>query len=526
MGLENTSIRLNDEFDDRCAPARVSGFPQAEGDAWFGSAPRTSIRNEARRILKACRLPHSVLLLLLLFGLAGCRSVPTAQSFQDMETEALAPLPEVRELPRHSPDESPSGIAIEDLLADGLTADEAVRIALSNNRRIQEQYERLDLAAANRLAARLLKNPEADGSIKFSTRDSPGEVLEVGAEIDALHLLLLPKRSRIGRAEYEAVKLDVIRAVQSLAYDTRVGYYRLLAAEQRLAMQQSIRQAAEAANDMAGRLREAGNIRLLDKLNRQALYQQALLGVSAAELGVIEAREDLNVLMGLSGSPAKWRTSGSLPGPPADDSTTESIEASAIENSLQLAITRERIRAAADRLGIARAESAIPAMHLGVHGEREPDGMWFVGPMISFELPLFNYGQADRPAARAGLRRLQQEYAALAIEIGAAARKAAGRVTISAQRVRQYSESVVPLGEQIRHRTQLQYNAMQLGVFALLQAKQMEIAARRAYISELLDYWVARTEFEQIRGGLLVQAGPMTPGEVSSPMGFGGNGGH
>jgi cobalt-zinc-cadmium efflux system outer membrane protein len=314
--------------------------------------------------------------------------------------------------------------------------------------------------------------------------------------------------------------------VQTLAYDTRVAYYRVLAAEQRLAMQQSIRQAAEAAHDMAGRLREAGNIRLLDKLNRQALYEQALLDVSAAEFGVIEAREDLNVLMGMSGNLAKWRTSGYLPRPPEDTFVSGIIETNAIQNSFQLAITRERIRAAAERLNIASVESVIPAMHLGVDAEREPDGLWFVGPTISFELPFFNFGQAERPAAKAILRSLQRQYAALAIEISAAARKASERVAISARRVRQYAETVVPLGEQIRHQTQLQYNAMQLGVFALLQAKQMEIAARSAYIDELLNYWVARTQLEQIRNGLLVQPDGMVPGSGTMSMAIGDDGGH
>jgi outer membrane protein, heavy metal efflux system len=146
--------------------------------------------------------------------------------------------------------------------------------------------------------------------------------------------------------------------------------------------------------------------------------------------------------------------------------------------------------------------------------------------MISFELPLFNFGQAERPAAKAALRSLQQEYAALAIEISAAARKASERVAISARRVSQYAETVVPLGEQISHQTQLQYNAMQLGVFALLQAKQMEIAARSAYIDELLNYWVARTQLDQIRNGLLVQPGGMVPGSGAMSMAIGDHGGH
>jgi hypothetical protein len=67
---------------------------------------------------------------------------------------------------------------------------------------------------------------------------------------------------------------------------------------------------------------------------------------------------------------------------------------------------------------------------------------------------------------------------------------------------------------------------MQLGVFQLLQAKQMEIAAEGDYIDELRNYWIARTELEQIRQGLMIGASSaaIEPGAMGGAGG--GEGGH
>lgn len=455
---------------------------------------------------------------------AGCLSVPTGARFRDMEARATTALPDIDSLPRQSPKDTGPADKVRQRLADGLSAEDAVWIALSNNRRIQAAYERLDMAAAERLAARLLKNPEAEGSVIVSEEDSSEEVVEVGLEFDLLHMILLPKRSRIGAATYAAAEMDAARAVQRLAYDTRVAYYRLLAAQQRLTMRESVLEAADAARDMAARLRKAGNIKKLDQLNRDALYEQAALAVSAAELGVTAAREALNVLMGISESATAWQASGPLPKPAHEDFVPAMVLTNALENSVELAMTRQRIHVAAQRLGLARAQSFIPALHVGVEAEREPDGVWLAGPMVAVELPLFDFGQARRPAAEAALRNLQQAYAAQAVEIAAAARTAVKRAAVAAERAQRYKEKLVPLRRQITQRTQLQYNAMQLGVFQLLQVKQMEIGTESAYIDELLNYWIARIDVEQIRSGLLVERSRTVSTSTEMPMGGGGDG--
>ena len=54
----------------------------------------------------------------------------------------------------------------------------------------------------------------------------------------------------------------------------------------------------------------------------------------------------------------------------------------------------------------------------------------------------------------------------------------------------------------------------------------MEIAASSAYIDELLNYWIARIEIEQIRNGLLVEMSGTVPASTDMPMAGDGNAGH
>jgi cobalt-zinc-cadmium efflux system outer membrane protein len=46
---------------------------------------------------------------------------------------------------------------------------------------------------------------------------------------------------------------------------------------------------------------------------------------------------------------------------------------------------------------------------------------------------------------------------------------------------------------------------MQLGVFQLLQARQMQSRFKRSYIDALRDYWLARTELELLLDGHFVE---------------------
>lgn len=67
---------------------------------------------------------------------------------------------------------------------------------------------------------------------------------------------------------------------------------------------------------------------------------------------------------------------------------------------------------------------------------------------------------------------------------------------------------LLPLRQQIVDETQLQYNAMNAGVFQLLQAKRDQIEAARAYVELLREYWTLKTQMDQLLAGRLPAGGP------------------
>ena len=113
-------------------------------------------------------------------------------------------------------------------------------------------------------------------------------------------------------------------------------------------------------------------------------------------------------------------------------------------------------------------------------------------------------------AAASALRREQAEYYYKAVEVRAAARAAKDHLDLARERALYSREVELPLNVRIVEASQLQYNAMQIGVFQLLQAKQNQIEAGRRYIEDLLDYWLASTEVESILWGHVTEFGMET----------------
>lgn len=390
---------------------------------------------------------------------------------------------------------------IQEMLSDELSLDEAVRIALLNNRRLQATYERLGIAQAQVVQAGLLRNPMLDVSLRFVEGPGSDYILEMGAIQDILDIFLIPLRKRLARAELQVTKAEVTGAVLETVARTEKSFVSFQAAQQTLALNRQILSAAEASYDGARRLHRAGNITDLALANERALYEQTRLAVASAEMEVLQRRERLNALLGLWGEQTSWQIAGGLPDLPAQSLDLDELERRIVANSLDLAIMRQRMTATAARMGIDTSELVFPELAAGAEAEREPDGEWSVGPAFGVGIPLFDQGAARKAAGRAELRRLWDEYTALAIELRSTARAARYRLLNARRQSEYYRQVIVPLAEQITGETQLQYNAMQLGVFELLAAKQREIDMQRGAIRALEEYWTARAELELLLSG-------------------------
>jgi cobalt-zinc-cadmium efflux system outer membrane protein len=112
------------------------------------------------------------------------------------------------------------------------------------------------------------------------------------------------------------------------------------------------------------------------------------------------------------------------------------------------------------------------------------------------------------------------------VRVRSAARLVRARLEGAEDRARYSRDIVLPLRERIVRETQLQYNAMQVGVFELLRAREQQIQAAIAYVDALLDYWLARTELEQLMSGRMPSGERVMTGRSEQPRIISENAGH
>lgn len=451
--------------------------------------------------------------LLLLVFLSGCVTVNQQAAFRDISTAVeersgiQATWNSGTELDWQATEK------VQSLLKEKLNVEAAVQIALLNNRDLQAIYSDLGVAQADLVQAGLLKNPIFDAAITFPTVGSRPE-FELTAVMNFLDVLYLPLRKRIAGARFEETKARVTGAVIEFAAQIRNAFYTHQADEQLLEFRKTVVEALSASFEVARRLHEAGNISDLDFMRQRAPLESTKLALRSSEAAAAQSREQLSTLMGVWGEGTQWNMDSHLSDVPAPPLGDEPIEKIAIERSLDLAGARERIRAAGEQLGFAKWTALLPDLGLGTRGERR-EGPWAVGPVLEFPVPLFDQGQGRTGRGAAELRRAQQEYYALAVRIRSAARAIDNQMRAASDRALYYRDILLPLHERIVNETQLQYNAMQLGVFELIRARDQQIETAAGYVQALRDYWLARSDLEQLLSGRLPRSSAAVPGQLS-----------
>jgi len=437
-----------------------------------------------------------------LFGLAAllltsCVSVPRDAGTNDVQqtiAQRGGPAVEWNAQPTTTDHER-----VAAMLQDELSADEAVAIAMLNSPRLQVTLAELGIARADLIEASTISNPIFEAEIRYPAE--PYRPFELSLAQSLIDLIQLPRRRALGRVAFDAAQMRVSSEVLRFAADVRAAYYELLAATQHVALSGTIARSAQTAAEVAIKQHAAENITDLDLENEQALYEQAKLDLARAEQRVVLARETLLRVMGLRNTTSEWRVPANFPDLPAAELEQQELERLAATQRLDIAIARRELEIAQRQVPLARL-AMLEETVLDVHYEREPDGAHTVGPGIEIPIPVFNTGRAARTRAEAQF--LAARHAMAALESETASQLRAARATLAEARARAeyFRDVIVPRRTRILELTKLEHNAMLIGVFQLLQAKQNEMQARRDSIDAQREYWTARTDLDRALQGV------------------------
>jgi outer membrane protein, heavy metal efflux system len=185
----------------------------------------------------------------------------------------------------------------------------------------------------------------------------------------------------------------------------------------------------------------------------------------------------------------------------------------AISQRLDLQADYLQITSQVNDLGLTKSFRLVGALDFGINSERETDAQTRTGPTFAIELPIFNQGQARIARGEAALRRAQDKFEALAVDVRSQIRELRDELTSKREIARFYQGELLPGQRRILNESLANYNAMEIGNFELFTTKAEEVRTEREYVDAARDYWITRAELERAVGGNLQ---PRQPAEGKS----------
>ena len=439
--------------------------------------------------------------------LAGCAAVPRDAGFAEVQAALAQRVEQSVMWWRDTAEDAEAEARIRGLLAQPLTADAAVQVALLNNRGLQAEYEELGVAQADVVQAGLFRNP-----VLGWMRQEGGDLTRTtwGFELDFLGLLLVRPRQRIEDIRFAHVKLRVTQAVLRHAAETRKAWYEVMAAEQSARFLQQAGELADAEAMLGERQRTAGTLALRDALRQQVFAAEVEVDLAHARQTAFAARERLNRLMGTGDEQVAWQLPSRLPLPPAEIPPYASLEADGVARRLDVQLAQKEAEAFASALGLTRNMRFINVFDLGVETEHGSGERRITGPVLRIELPVFDQGQARLSRQESLYRQSEMRLYQSAVNARSEIREAWQRLQAAHAAVRHARETLVPLRRRIVEQSALHYNGMLIGVYELLADARAQMAAVQQGIFATREYWTALADLQMAVGGRLPQ--PSTAG--------------
>lgn len=418
------------------------------------------------------------------------------------------------------------------LIAGGLSADEAVQVALINNPRLQASTYRLGISRADFVQSGLFTNP----SLSFSLRwpDGGGLTnLQAGIAQNIAELWQIKHRKQAAERDLDRTILDVAREASTLALDVRIAYWRAVRARRERELAQENLALGQKLIDVTVSRREAGAGSDVDVNLARSLHIDFEFRMRSAALAAIEAHAAFAKLLGLTTPPVDIVLTDALAEPSDWSLTPELVITTALESRLDVQATKMAATAAEDRVAYEKARF-LRSLELGLSTERSarnsrggrdwlaetayasaqsgqltPPNLqpredqstdWVVGPEIGVELPIFDQNHAQIARAEYVHQQALKLLDALERELTQDAYVALDRAKTAAENARFYKESALPLREQGLTLAQGAYTAGRTTLLSVQEAQRLLLAARFGYVEAIANHVLAIVELERVAG--------------------------
>ena len=454
----------------------------------------TLVHQHKRALFKHKLLKIIPIILLLPLMLSGCATFSTDGGFGTVEKSTQQ---YIQQKPIWVNSEAQKQAAAEQLaalLAKPLSVNGAVQIALINNAQLQANFYDLQIAEANVVQAGRVPNPIF--SMLYAKNNGDFKI-EQALTFNVLALFTMSKASAIEKQRFAATQNKVVLQVLDTARQTRNVYYDALAARESVHYLTQVNDSAEATAEFAKRMQNVGNFSELDKAREQVFYADAALELAHAKNSQVQAEEALTRLLGLSERTA-FTLPERLPDLPKSNGDLKEVKPEDFAKRLDIIQMRSETEALASQLGLTKATRFVNVLELGparvLEGKRSDP--YKKGVTLSFELPIFDWGQSKVKRAEATYMQALQHSANLAVVAASSVRSHYAQYQASFSIAQYYRDEVVPLRKKMLQENLLRYNGMLIGPFDLMADARAQVQSVNSYLAALHDFWVADSNLE------------------------------
>ncbi len=431
--------------------------------------------------------------------------------------------------------------AVEELLADGLTTEESVQVALLLNSDFQALVQGIGVSRAEVVQSGLLSNPSIGLSTRFPEAGGRSNLTVTFAQQIA-DLWQIPVRKRIAEAALEQAILNIVHDANNLASDARRDCYRVIAVKRLERAARQTLQLAKKSLTLAEDRFDAGEAGKVDVNLARANVLSGRSRLMGLHREADMARTTLAHTLGLVRWGDPWKLDDVLPQDAVRFKDDESLLLFAMSARLDARAAAIKVRAAEDEikhqylnifpnvtLGVewerperqalpgrnvlgdtARASVAngrLTAPSIQSRSQRNLERRQIIdsllGPTLDITLPIWDQNQAQIAKARFLAVQARKAYEAILDAVARDIQQAQTIAMSASQLVTFFEDEALPHAHQSVEAAQHAYQAGNLDILALLDAQKTLVAQQEAYIGAQRDLAIAMAELRRATGGRL-----------------------
>lgn len=381
-----------------------------------------------------------------------------------------------------------------------ITADQAVQVALLNNRGLQASYAELGMTSAEIWQSTLQPNPVVSLGVLGIGAEGVGAWRAIEGIIanNILTLATAGRRSRVAEVRFRQAQLRAAEATLAVGLEARSAWIDAVAAFETAGLLRDAESTAEAASELAARLGETGFLNRSDQAREQAVHAELAGQRARARLDAQLAKERLTRALGLWGTEVDYFVPNALPALPRAPSARRGVEAEALAGRVDLAIARLELEAVAREHNLTQATRIVSDLEIiaGFETERENTGGVIetsTTPQleIEFAIPIFDSGEARMRRAETAYLRAAHQLAERAVTVRSEARAAHAEYVGAHRIATHYRDTLLPLRRTIEAEALLSYNGMITTTFELLADTREALNAGLMESGARADFWRA-----------------------------------